>query len=464
MKKFYNRKKELAILNKHFVVAKNNLITEVISGRRRIGKTELIKKYITNKTSLYFYVTKKSSQMILNDFSIILQEKFNFLPKEIRNWEDFFNIIFELSKKQRLIVVFDEFQNFHYVDNSVFSILQKKIDEFKNKAKMHLIFIGSTQTLMDKIFTQKEPLFGRIDNFIYLSGFDFQEIASICKDHKVQQIEKIFNLYSIFNGVAKYYDILEKFNLFTDSEEKILKELFIGKDTSLYKEGENLLIEEFGSDHERYFDILFCLSIGKTKGNEIADLMQLPITTVSKYLSVLIQKYKLVEKRNWTNKSNSKNNRYYLKDYFLQFWFKYVYKNYTKIEIGAVKSILSDFHNSFKSHQGFIFEELIRKMLFKKILEEKMFTCSPRSIVNYWDKRNEFDIYWEDKHCLLIGEIKLNNRAINAKLIQKINDFIQFKQKQAIKIIVCFHPISNQLIIDLLKKYNFYFFSFKDLL
>ena len=463
MKKFYNRKNELAFLNKHFIIAKNNLITEAISGRRRIGKTELIKKYIENKPSLYFYVTKKSSQMILNDFSVVLQERFSFLPKEIRSWEDFFNIIFELSKKQRLIVVFDEFQNFCFTDNSVFSILQKKIDEFKKHVKMHLIFIGSIQSLMDKIFTQKEPLFGRIDNFIYLSGFDFNEIAAICKDHNIKQINKIFNLYSIFNGVAKYYDVLEKFNLFTASKEKILKELFITKDSALYKEGENLLIEEFGPNHKRYFDILFCLSIGKTKTNEIANIMQLPVTTISKYLSVLIQKYKIVEKRNWANKFNSKNNRYYLKDYFLQFWFRYVYKNYNKIELGAVKSILSDFNISFQSHQGFIFEELTRKMLLKKILEENILKCNPSSITNYWDKHNEFDIYWEDKNSLLIGEIKLNSKAVNVKLINKINSFTNLKQKDIIKVIVAFDAIHSKPVMNLLKKYNFHFFSLEDL-
>ncbi|MBU1160588.1 MAG: DUF234 domain-containing protein [Patescibacteria group bacterium] len=148
----------------------------------------------------------------------------------------------------------------------------------------------------------------------------------------------------------------------------------------------------------------------------------------------------------------------------MQFWFRYVYKNYTKIEIGAVKSILSDFYSSFKSHQGFIFEELVRKMLLKKILENNILKCAPRSIVNYWDKHNEFDIYSEDKDYLLIGEIKLNNKAINAKLIKKINDFSKFKQKNIIKIVITFNPINSQPIINLLKQNNFHFFSFKDLL
>jgi AAA+ ATPase superfamily predicted ATPase len=464
MKKFYNRKIQLKLLDKHFAIAKNNLFTEVIVGRRRIGKTELVKKYIEQKQSLYFYVTKKSSQIILNDFAEILKERFPFAPTTINNWEDFFNFIFELSKKQRLIVVFDEFQNFNSIDKSIFSILQKKIDEYKNESKMHLLFIGSIQTLMEKIFMAKEPLYGRIDNFIYLDPFNFNEIREICEDHKNRDIENIFNLYAIFNGVAKYYDFLEKNNLFNKRVETILKELFIVRDTPLYKEGQNLLIEEFGQDYERYFDILFCLSIGKTKINEIALEMRLPITTISKYLLVLNKKYKLVERRNLYNKKNSKDNRYYLKDVFLRFWFRYVYKNYTKIEIGSFEIILFDFKKTFASHKGLIFEELARKLLYKKILEENILPLNPKKISNYWDKKYEFDIYGEDSKNFLIGEIKLNNKAVDRNLIKKIEEFAGFRKKNIIKAIITFDKITDLKIKKLLKEKKFYVFELKDLL
>ncbi len=464
MKKFYNRQNELVLLNKHFTLSKNSLFVEVIMGRRRIGKTELIKKYIDKKQALYFYATKKSSQIILNDFTNVLKEYFSFIPSEINNWEDFLNLIFELSKNQRLIVIFDEFQNFNSIDKSIFSILQKEIDEHKNSSKMHLIFIGSVQTLMEKIFMKKEPLYGRIDNFIYLKPFNFSEVALICKDHKVKNLENILNLFSIFGGVAKYYDFLEKFNLFNKQLETILKELFISRNTPLYKEGESLLIEEFGQDYERYFDILFCLSIGKTKTSEIASLMRLPVTTVSKYISILIKEYKLVEKRNLRHKKNSKDNRYYVKDIFLRFWFHYVYKNYTKIEIGSYQPILADFKKTFPYHKGFIFEELARELLYKKILEEKILPCQPQMISNYWDKKYEFDIYGKCDKSFLIGEIKLNSKAINKKLINKIEEFVGFRGKKAIKVIIAFDKITNIKIKELLKQKDFYVFSFNNLI
>ncbi|MCK5122584.1 MAG: ATP-binding protein [Candidatus Pacebacteria bacterium] len=463
MRKFYNRKNELAMLDKHFRIAKNNIFTEVIIGRRRIGKTELIKEHLEKKPALYFYVTKKSSQITLNDFTATLKERFPFVPSIINNWEDFFNLIFELSGKQRMVVVFDEFQNFNSIDKSVFSILQKKIDEYKDKSKMQLIFIGSIQTLMEKIFMRKEPLYGRVDNFIYLKPFSFGEVAVICNDHKVKNIESVFNLFSIFDGVAKYYDFLEKFNLFNKPLEIILKELFISRDTPLYKEGKNLLIEEFGQDYERYFDILFCLSIGKTKTSEIASVMQLPVTTVSKYLSVLVKKYKLAEKRNLHNKKNSKDNRYYLRDIFLRFWFRYVYKNYTKIEIGSYQPILSDFKKTFDSHQGLIFEELARKLLYKKMLEEKILPCQAMEISNYWDKKYEFDIYGQENKNFIIGEIKLNSKAVDKKLIYKIEEFADFRNKNAIKVIITFDKITNLKMKKLLKEKNFYIFDLMQL-
>jgi len=467
MKKFYNRKKELKLLEDHFKIANNNLFTEVIMGRRRIGKTELIKKYITKKDSLYFYVTKKSSQIILDDFAEILGKKFSFVPKRLNNWEDFFNIIFEISKKEKLIIIFDEFQNFNFVDKSVFSILQKKIDEYKNKIKMHLILIGSTQTLMQEIFLQKEPLHGRIDNFIYLEGFDFKEIINIANDHKVKNLEQIFNLYSIFNGVAKYYTLLEKFNLFNQHPQKILETLFINKNTPLYKEGESLLIQEFGQDYGRYFDILFSISIGKTKNNEISDLMQLPQTTIGKYLNVLINKHRLVKKRTSAHKKTGRDNRYYIKDTFLKFWFRHVYKHYDKIEIDATAPVLNDFKKNFRSEQGLIFEELIRKILLKNIFNKKIFNGSFSSISNYWDKKYEFDIYSQNGFNFLIGEIKLNKREITKKLIQKIEDFISLRSQNNnnfTKIIITFDKITNKNISKTLALKNFHVFDLKGLL
>ena len=464
MKKFYNRKNELALLNKHYSLIKNGLFVEAIMGRRRIGKTELIKKYINKKQALYFYVTKKSSQILLNDFVGTLKEKFSLVPSEVNSWEDFFNLIFELSKKHRMVIVFDEFQNFANIDKSVFSILQKKIDQYKNLTKAHLIFIGSIQTLMEKIFTQKEPLYGRIDNFIYLKPFSFTEVMEICHDHKVRDITDILNLFSIFGGVAKYYDFLEKFNLFNQPLNTILKELLISRDTPLSKEGENLLIEEFGSDYERYFDILFCLSIGKTKVSEIASLMRLPVTTISKYLSILVKKYKLVERRNPRPQKNNRSNRYYLKDIFLRFWFRYIYRNYTKIEIGSYQPILNEFRKTFTVYKGMIFEELARRLLYKKILEQNIFPDSPREISNYWDNKYEFDIYNDQGKSLLIGEIKLNPRAVNRKLIDKIEEFVKIRGRKAIKIIITFDKITDIRVKKILKQNNFYVFNLKNIL
>ncbi len=465
MKKFYNRKNELKTLEDHYKIASDNLVVEVIIGRRRIGKTELVKKFIEKKKAFYFYVTKKSSQILLDDFTAILRSQSGIIISKLTNWEDFFDIIFDLSNREKLVVIFDEFQNFYHVDSSVYSILQKKIDENKNKAKMNLFFIGSVQSMMEKIFMQKEPLFGRVDNFINLKTFEFNDVVKICEDHKVKKLEDIFELFSIFNGVAKYYDILEKFKLFNVSTKELLEKTVLSKDSPLYKEGENLLIEEFGTDYERYFDILFCLSIGKTKLNEISDVMQLPNTTVSKYLSVLIKKYKLTEKRTSKGKKNSRDSRYYLKDLFLQFWFRYVYKNFTQIELGETEDVFNDFESTFAIYQGIIFEKLARRLLLKNILSSRLIAYKPKAIENYWDKSCEFDIYSEDKQNLLIGEVKLSPTAVDSRLIEKINNFCESKKdKKIFKVIITFKKIRNAKLIKLLQENSFHWFDIEKLM
>ncbi len=466
MKKFYDRKRELGSLEKGYLASQQQLVVGVISGRRRVGKTALIRKFCEPKKTLYFYVTKKSSPVLLQEFSAILQELFPALPSRFGSWDDFFNSMFLINGQESVVVVFDEFQNFIYVDASVFSILQKYIDKYKYDCRLYLVLIGSIQSLMDKIFLEKEPLYGRIDHRIDLQGFSFETVCEICDDHGVADLDKVLDYYCIFNGIAKYYDILEKYSLFQSSIPDMLTELCFTKDAPFYREGEALLVEEFGRDYERYFDILTCVSTGKTKANEIADVLQLPVTTISKYMSVLIDRYRLIERIPLWPKI--RDNRYHLMDHFLRFWFAYVYKNLQKIEIDASVAVIRQFVATFPSHKGHIFEEVARSKLFYFLLTTSAISFKIDFLAIYADKTDEFDLYFEDRKSLLLGEIKLSPESVTMELLGKIdlkiNKMNPMNIKKNAKIILTFNPIQNINMINALQKGGFYYYSFNDLL
>ena len=160
--KFVNREKELEYLKETRELSKRKLFTLAITGLRRVGKTRLIREFM-DKKDLYFFVNKnKTSLSLLKDFQEVLREnKIITEFEELKNWREFFKIIFE---RYNGIVVFDEFQNFFHVDTSIFGILQEFIDKYEEQKKdLLIIFCGSLIGLMKKIFQDsKEPLYGRI--------------------------------------------------------------------------------------------------------------------------------------------------------------------------------------------------------------------------------------------------------------------------------------------------------------
>lgn len=135
--KFYNRETELSRLSEIVSLSMKRSHMLVISGRRRIGKTELIRQFLKGRQDfLYFFVSKKKPHILVEEFRDILSEKISFIKTaSFRNFDDLFSFIFDYMKETPLIVVFDEFQNFDFVDPSAFSAIQNLWDRDKNNIK-----------------------------------------------------------------------------------------------------------------------------------------------------------------------------------------------------------------------------------------------------------------------------------------------------------------------------------------
>lgn len=437
--KFYNRERELSILEKHYKIASKQAILDVLIGRRRIGKTELVKQFIKDKKAFYFFVARKPILSLLREWSNILREEYPSIG-EFSDLDSFLGALFELSAKEKIVVVFDEFQNFKYIYNPAFSIFQKNFDNYKKRSKIYLILIGSMVTMMEKIFSDsKEPLFGRATKRIYLEPFDIVTVTQILKDLKFKKDREMLDIFSIFNGIPKYYVLLEEENLEGESLDTVIKELIIGPEANLKKEGEDLLKEEFGKDYHRYFEILSLLSRGKTKLSEIANIMKLPTTSINVYLTNLEKKFRLIERRvPLLEKPRIKLGRYYLKDVFLLFWFRFVYRYLSWVERGAEKLLLGKIGQDFSSYQGLVFENIARDWIWNLALQDKFF-FPILDLGQFWDRtsKNQIDIVALNKELrsIFLAECKLNPKQITQNLIKELirksnlEKFKYFKQK-----------------------------------
>lgn len=410
--KFYNREKELELLESTWNLSKTGAKMTIVTGRRRIGKTSLILKAVEDKPFVYFFASKKSEKLLCEEYIKEINRKLNLRTfGEINSFPVLFEFLLKSSKENHFTLIIDEFQEFYNINPSIFSEMQKLWDLYKNISKINLIISGSVQSLMFKIFENvKEPLFGRANEFIYLKSFNSSIIKEIILDNKTSVSNKdILTSYIITGGVAKYLEILVEKNCLDYNS--IINEIF--KENSLWlNEGKNLLIEEFGRDYTTYFSIISLISESKTSRSEIESILQ---KNVGGYLDKLEKDYNLIKSiKPIFAKVNSRNQKYFINDNFLNFWFRFVYKNLSAIEMNNFEYVKIIVDRDFATYSGLFLE---------KWFKDKLSISGEFSkIGSFWDKKgNEIDIVAinEFEKKALIAEVKINKSKIDLNLLKE---------------------------------------------
>jgi len=408
---FINRKNEIRILEDIYKSNSSSLV--VIYGRRRVGKTELSREFIKGKKAVYLFIEIKPEALILKDIEESFGEIFEIKPR-IDNWDDLFNLIFE--HKEKLIVVFDEFQNLSKVNPGIFSKFQKYWDLNHNKSQHMFLIIGSYVGMIKKIFKDtKEPLFGRATMLFNIKPFSFFDSFTFLKAFFDLEIEAASKFYFIFGGVPKY--LLLAGQMGTDDPVETLKKLFI--DTRiLAEEGRNILTLEFGSEHRSYFSILEAISSGNATPKEISDYTGLEPGAVSKYLHELVTNYEIVINEKPVIMSRMRDTRYFLVDNFFNFWFRFIYKNSRLLEINPEKAfemIMKDINSYF----GKAFEKMAAEFLIE-MNRKGMLPFEFMDIGRWWHKTEEIDIITLNKEKKEISFFECKWSSLDAKEAQLI--------------------------------------------
>ena len=428
---FIGRKTELARLREINEFAQQSGYLTMITGRRRVGKTTLVKYFLVqnNIQSCYFFISRKQPKILLNEFVELLTEQFPEISGlQFANFDGFFKFLFQTLERNNYTFVFDEFQNFLYVDASVFSVFQKYWDEYKDKISGHIIVIGSLQTVMHTLFeNKKEPLFKRLTGKLILKPFSVVEMNNLFDLHPGSDKVANLKLQLLFNGIPFYYYLMEKEHLFGRDIIEIIHRLVLRNDGILFNEGKELTIEEFGKNYGRYFSILEAIASGHTQWNDISTQTGILPNSIGKYLDELLNYYDLIERKSSVfSKDNGKSSRYYLKDNFLTFWFRYVHKNFSLLENYSSDSMIPKVKEDLPNFFGFQFEKFIIDWVQRQCIENN--SKFPFDVVGkYWDRgNNEIDVvaYQEKGDLCLIGECKLNSKRITSAIVKRF-------QKQA---------------------------------
>ncbi len=411
--KFFDRKYEIGKLREIRELSNHAAQFTVLTGRRRIGKTSLVMKAYENENILYFFVTRSTESVLCEEFVEELTEKLQIpLLGKVERFADIFDYLMELSKTRPLTLMIDEFQDFSRVNGAIFSQMQKIWDKKKGEAKMNLIVCGSVYSMMTKLFRdRKEPLYGRQTEFLKIEPFTPSVIKEILGYyHPGYTKEDLLALYTYTGGVAKYVELL--MDAGATSADKMLERI-IAKNSYFIFEGKNMLIEEFGRDYGRYFDILKLIATGHNTRGDIEGILHME---VSGYMTRLENDYGLIAKNKpMFQKTANKNIVYSVSDLFLQFWFRFIYKYNHFIEANAYGKLAEIVKRDYTTYTGKLLEHW-----FKAVMKEsERFT----HIDSWWDRKgeNEIDIIAADdlEKRVTFYEVKRQRSEIDLKVLEE---------------------------------------------
>lgn len=390
---FVDRKEELAELEKYKTLSEKKLFTVLIYGQRRVGKTELIRQFVRNKKHLYFFVyDNKSERMLLKEFEEELKrEKIIEDSFEVRSWDGFVKVLFE--KCEGYVVIFDEFQSFRSVYPAFFSIMQRAIDENRNK-RMIFAFLGSITGLIKKTFEDlKAPLYGRLQAKLEVSPFSYKNTRELMRELEYHKERDYVELYSLFGGVPKYYVMVEDYSLQGKKLPEILDAFVLGKNAPLRDEVMTILRQEFGSGKSNYYAILEAIATGSSKLIEISNYVGLKQTDLSPFMKDLMGYFRYVKREVPATEEyfRSRAGVYRISNNFFNFWFRFIHRNYSYYEMENFGYIREKIQSEFGSYVGKAFEEIALEFV-REASRKGLLPSNFDKIGRWWHKNEEIDI------------------------------------------------------------------------
>ena len=405
---FIGRKSELKLLEER--INSNKAEFMLIFGRRRIGKTELVKKIIAEHGGIILMGREESKKLQLEHFSRLLAEHYddNFLKKQsFTNWDAFFEYVYEKSKSSRTIIALDEFPYLVKEEKALPSILQDHWDNKLKNSRIFLFLMGSSISMMERLMRYKSPIYGRCTGQLKLQPFQFKDVAKFIKN-----TQRAVELYSVFGGTPAYITEVEPSKDIVDN----IKEKFLRMDSYIYQDVRFVLMEEL-EEPRYYFSILEAIAAGNVSLGEIINYTGLERSLVGKYLSVLIELDLVRREISITAIKKTRNGIYSLKDNIFSFWFGFIFPYEDLISLGRSEEVLSRISRDLNSYIGKAFEDIAKEFLWET--SKGNFSKMGR----WWHKGEEIDIVAlnDEKMEIIFFECKWS-RLSEREAVKILND------------------------------------------
>jgi len=417
---FVNRNAELDQLARLYQSRRAELF--VLYGRRRIGKTELLRVFCKDKPNVYFIATLGSDNEQLAAFS---QQIWAFTHPEIPegftfpSWEAAFRTLADLPAQPRPVVVLDEFTYLVSGNKAIPSILQKVWDERLKNTQVMLVLCGSYIGMMEtEVLGYQAPLYGRRTGSALLHPLDLPSASLFFPDYRP---EDQFLTWAVLGGMPYYLRAFDdQQDLFANIQNHILN----AQTGSLFNEPRLLLMEEL-HEPRNYFSILRAIAQGHTRLNEITQASGVGSpNAISRYLDIL-QQIHLVTRRVPATESQpekSKKGLYQIDDHFLRFWFRYVHPNQGSLDLGLTAAVLEQrVRPDLDNFAALAFEEAAQAYIARLARADQL-PFLPERIGSWWDRAAEMDVLAisEASRALLVGECKWSVNPVGVNVLEEL--------------------------------------------
>lgn len=415
--KFYDREKELGILQTNWEQSTEQGLLTVLVGRRRVGKTTLLTRSAVygEQPLLYLYVSKDNERVLTEKFQEAAQQALGLqIYGRMDTFAQFFELLLRYGQQNHFTLVLDEFQNFLKVNPAIPSHIQDLWDRYHEKSKVNMVACGSIYNMMHKLFdNEDEPLYGRQDCRLNMLPFRIGILKQILHDHNPKYTpEDLLCLYTLTGGVAKYVAWLMDAKATTKA--KMLR--WATQAGSPYlSEGTELIMSEFGKDYANYLSILQLIASGMNTHSEIDGAIG---KNTGAYLDNLEEYYSYIHRQQpMFSKPNGRNSRWQLDDCFLRFWFRFILRNQALVEMERNDLLLEIVEKGYEQYTGLVLEQYFRQ----KWMEEERVT----RVGNYWDRKGPNEINMialnEIDKTAVVAEIKRQRRKFSpTELAEKV--------------------------------------------
>ena len=415
---FHGREKELTQLKK--LISSDEMQMCLIYGRRRIGKSELVKQSIKESgiKTIFYECKQVTEESNVQSMSEVISDSFGLPKMGYTKVEEIVDYIFNLSKEESVVFILDEYPYLRENVKGLDSIIQALIDKYRAASKLKLIVLGSYVEVMKSLLENSNPLYGRADLVINLKQMDYYESAlfypNMTDEDKVR-------IYSVFGGVPYYNRLVDDKKSVRDNIVDLIASpgARLENEVSMYLNAEiskivnaNEVFEALAAGFSRFSDILSQSHVSSSP--TLADVLD------------KLMKMEVVEKKAPINDENNKKKAgYYISDNLSLFYYRYIFKYSSQLKIMDPnvfydKYIDKDFEESYIPHR---FEEICTQYLIRQnrlgaiepVFEKigKYYYDDPKTRTN-----GEFDVVTLDDKGYVFYEVKFRKKKTSKEVIE----------------------------------------------